>query len=341
VIFLEEGPMRVQLRALGAETAVIRAGRLRHPHRLAASVLRIASLARAWRADVIFGWMTKAHLYASPAAKLAGIPALWYQHGFPSRLNWMDRVATALPARGILACSRHVGEAQGRLRPRRPIRVVYPGVDLERFDPETLPRPAEARAQLGLPLDGPLIGIVGRLQRWKGIHVLIEAMRSLLAQHPGAHCFAVGGSHALEPDYPSELIRLIESLNLQDHVVLAGHQTNVDVWMQAADVIVHASNNEPFGMVIVEAMAMGKPVIATASGGPNELITDEVDGLLVPFGDSHSLAAALTRCLTDKELQERFALQARVASRRFSVRAYGDSFSHALSELAGQGQFAG
>jgi glycosyltransferase involved in cell wall biosynthesis len=335
VVFLEDGPMRAQLRALGAETAVIRAGRLRHPHRIAASVARIALLARAWRADLMFGWMTKANLYASPAAKLAGLPALWYQHGFPSSRNWMDRLATALPAQGILACSSHVGEAQAGLCPRRPIRVVYPGIDLERFDPRALPTPAEARARLRLPLEGPLIGIVGRLQRWKGIHVLIEAMPSVVGQHPSAHCFVVGGPHALEPDYRNELIRLIEALGLQDHILLAGHQRDVDVWMQAADVIVHASDNEPFGMVIIEAMAIGKPVIATASAGPKEIITDGVDGLLFPIADPNSLTTALMRCLADKELRERIAQKARATSERFSVGAYSDSFSHAIGELAG------
>jgi glycosyltransferase involved in cell wall biosynthesis len=324
----------VQLRALGAETAVIGAGRLRHPHRLAASVLRIASLARAWRADLIFGWMTKAHLYSSPAATLAGVPALWYQHGFPSRLNWMDRVATALPARGVLTCSSHVGQAQARLRPRRPIHVVYPGVDLERFDPETLPTPREARARLGLPLEGPLIGIVGRLQRWKGIHVLIDAMPAVLAEDPNAHCYVVGGTHALESGYRKELIRSIEALDLEDHVLLAGHRPNVEVWMQAADVIVHASNNEPLGMAIIEAMAIGKPVIAAASGGPREIITDGVDGLLVPSGDAAALADALIRCLSDKELRARLSQRAKTASGRFSLKAYTDSFSDAVSELA-------
>src|SRR2546426_2129703 len=105
--------------------------------------------------------------------------------------------------------------------------------------------------------------------------------------------------------------------------------------MQAADVIVQASDNEPFGMVIIEAMALGKPVIATASAGPREIITDEVDGLLVPFANPNSMAAALMRCLTDEEFREKIARGARTASRRFSVRAYSDSFSHAVSELAG------
>lgn len=325
--------MAARLRALGAETRIVPAGRLRHPHRLAASVLAISSLARAWRADLVIAWMTKAHLYASPAAKLAGVPALWYQHGNPSGRSWMDRAVTALPARGILACSRHVAEAQARVRPRRPVRVVYPGVDLERFDREALPTPSEARAKLGLSPDGPLLAIVGRLQRWKGIHVLIEAMSLVVRRYPDARCLVVGGPHALEPGYPGELARLIEMLDLPGRAVLVGHQPNVHEWMQAADVIVHASDNEPFGMVIVEAMAIGKPVIATASGGPHEIVKHEADGLLVPFGAPDALAGAILRYLADEGLRERVSKAARTSSRRFSTGIYANSFARAVRAL--------
>jgi len=92
----------------------------------------------------------------------------------------LDRAATALPARGIVAVSEAAGRAQRALRPHRPVAVVHPGVDLERFDSGRLPRPADARARLGLPAEGGLVGIVARLQRWKGVHVLIEALPQVI-----------------------------------------------------------------------------------------------------------------------------------------------------------------
>ena len=199
VIFLEPGPMVAQLQRLGAEVAVVDAGRLRQPHRHAAAVARIARLARRHRADVIVGWMVKSQLYAGPAAVLARLPAVWYQLGAPFEPSWLDRVATALPARGILAVSQYSADAQARIRPRRPLRVVRPGIELDRFDPAALPSPRAARARLGLPDDGPLVGIVGRLQHWKGIHVLVEAMPRILADHPRAHCVIVGGAHISSP----------------------------------------------------------------------------------------------------------------------------------------------
>ena len=95
------------------------------------------------------------------------------------------------------------------------------------------------------------------MQRWKGIHVLIEAMPIILKAHPDAHCVVVGGRHALEPDYPEFVQAKIGDLGLEAQVTLVGLQHNVPEWMQAMDVIVHASDHEPFGIVVIEAMALG------------------------------------------------------------------------------------
>ena len=90
--------------------------------------------------------------------------------------------------------------------------------------------------ELNLPTTGPLIGIVGRMQRWKGIHVLIEAMPAVLQKHPEAHAVIVGGKHDLEPEYPEQLEQLIAKLRLNDRILRVGLQTNVPVWMQAMDI---------------------------------------------------------------------------------------------------------
>src|SRR5439155_3346393 len=119
---------------------------------------------------------------------------------------------------------------------------------------------------------------VGRLQRWKGFHVLVEAMPRILRSHPAAQCVLVGGEHALEPDYKRFLEDRITSLGLQERIHLVGQQQNVAEWTTAMDVFVHASDREPFGMVVVEAMALGKPVVASADAGPTEVITPGVDG---------------------------------------------------------------
>jgi glycosyltransferase involved in cell wall biosynthesis len=211
---------------------------------------------------------------------------------------------------------------------------VYPGAEVDRFDPDRLMPPAAARARLGLPAAGPIIGIVSRLQRWKGIHVVIDAMDLLRRTHSTAHCIVVGGRHALEPHYEDDLERQIASLGLTEQVTLVGLQANVPEWMQAMDVIVHASDQEPFGIVVIEAMALGKPVIAGSGGGPAEIITDGVDGLLVPYGDVIAMAGALRRFLDDPSFAAQVGAAARERASEFSDRRYAENLIATLKELS-------
>ena len=333
VVFLEDGPMVGQVRELGVEARVVEAGRLREVPRFLAAVAAIARLVRREKVQLVVGWMNQGQLYGSPAAKLAGVPAVWYQLGIALSPGWNDRMATRLPALGILACSQAGAAAQARIAPKRPLRVVYPGVELERFEPARLPSPQEARRRLGLPPDGPLIGIVGRLQRWKGMHVLIEALPAVLRAHPDAHLVVVGGDHAQEPEYPALLRERVCALGLEDRVTMAGLQGNIPEWMQAMDVVVHASDREPFGIVIIEAMALGKPVVAGDAAGPTEIITGGLNGLLSPYGDAPALARAVLCYLDDPALARRTGAAARERAQDFSTQCYAQNLIAALREL--------
>ena len=333
VVFLGAGPMVATVRGWGVATDVVPAGRLRQPHRILSTVAAIRRHLRAARADVVLSWMGKAQLYGGAAAALEGVPAVWYQLGLPDRPNWQDRLATRLPARTVLTCSATATAAQAKLRPHRPTVTVHPGVDLSRFDAAALPTPAECRRTLGLPATGPLVGIVGRLQRWKGIHHLVDAMPAVLARHPDAHAVVVGGPHEFEPDYPAFLDARIDALHLRDRVIQAGLQSNVPEWMRAMDVVVHASDAEPFGIVVIEAMAMGKPTIATATAGPTEIITDGVDGLLWPPGDVAALSAAVLRAL-DGPAAAALAAAGRRRAADFDVRRYARSVADHVRSAA-------
>ena len=334
VVFTRDGPMVHEARALGYETHLFPVGRLRQLARRWSVIRAIARLARERRVSMVFGWMVASQTMAGPAAWLAGVPAAWYQVGLPEP-DWLDRLATLMPARGILVLSRDGAAAQARLWPPRPQRLVYPGASLERFDAARAESPAAARAALGLPPGGTLIGIVGRLQRWKGMHVLIDALPAVRARHPDAHVVIVGGAHEPEPDYPDELRSQVHRLGLDGAVTFAGFQTDVPRWMQAMDVIVHASDREPFGIVVIEAMALGKPVVAGAAGGPAEIITPGVDGLLAPFGDAGALAQALLQFLDDPGLAARCAVGAARRARDFSASRYATAFGDAVLELLG------
>ena len=334
VVFTEAGPMIAQVECLGITTFHVAAGQLRSPRRYVGTVKKIAAIVRSEKADGILSWMAKPHLYGAVAARLAKVPALWYQLGTPSN-HWIDRVATWLPAAGILACSRSVANAQRQLPPARQVHVVFPGVDLERFDPDVLPTPGEARQLLNLPAEGPIVGMVGRLQRWKGMHVLIKAMPAILDHYPAAHCVIVGGQHPLEPDYRAYLDKLVAELGLGDTVTMVGLHPNSEIWMQAMDVVVHASDNEPFGLVVIEAMALAKPVVAGAGGGPTEIITDGIDGLLTAYGDENAMSSAILRCLDSPDFAREIGALARARAAEFATPLYARKVSSVVREALG------
>jgi glycosyltransferase involved in cell wall biosynthesis len=329
----EEGPLIIEFESMGVPTCAIAAGRIRQPYQYLKTLRFLVKQIRRVRPDCVFSWMSKAHLYAGPAAWLTHTPALWYQHGIPSLNNAWDRAIARIPAKGIVATSQKAAAEQKKLRPYRPILVVPPGTDLQRFDPEALELSPVLRAKLGLPAKGALIGMVGRMQRWKGMHTLIEAMPIILRSYPEAHAVIVGGEHALEPDYPAYLRQRIEALGLQNRVILAGFQKNVEQWMQACDVVVHASDNEPFGIVVIEAMALGKPVVAGAEGGPREIITEGVDGLFAPFGQPEALAQAVLRYLQNPEFARQAGEAARRRAQEFSIQRYAQRFVEAVQTL--------
>jgi glycosyltransferase involved in cell wall biosynthesis len=165
------------------------------------------------------------------------------------------------------------------------------------------------------------------------MHVLVEAMPRVLRSYPNASCVVVGGEHAMEPDYPRFLGRRIAELGLGDRVLLAGLQPNVPVWMQAMDVVVHASDHEPFGIVILEAMALEKPVVAGDAGGPTEILTEGETGLLTPYGDAEALASAILRYLDDPAFARRVGRAARPCALTFSTGCYARSFLAAAREF--------
>ncbi|MBW4646443.1 MAG: glycosyltransferase family 4 protein [Goleter apudmare HA4340-LM2] len=330
-IFLEDGPMVEQVRSLGIDTQVVKSGRLRQVHRFISTVVGIATIAKREGVVAIVNWMWITQIYGGLAALIAGLPALWYQLEVPDNQNWLVRLATFIPAHTIITLSQDGKEAQGRIWPCRPRELVYPGVALDRFDPAILPSPREARLKLGLPEHGPLIGIVGRLQRWKGMHVLVEAMPQVLQKYPDAHCVVVGGKHDLEADYEEFLKTQIATLGLSDRVLMVGLQRNVPEWVQALDIFVHASDKEPFGIVIIEAMALGKPTIASNVGGPTEIITDSVNGLLTPYGDTDALAIAILRYLDNPEFTRSVGIAARQRALEFSTQRYAQNLIKTVS----------
>ena len=327
-VFFEDGPWPRELAGAGFRVEVIAAGRMRQLHRLAATVVRLAAVLRRRRPDLILNWTTKTQLYGAPAAVLAGMSdrVTWWQHAIPDR-DWTDRLAAPLPALAVGCYTHEAARAQERIFPSRSTYVVAAGA--------RAPGERAAAGPLELPRGVPIVGIVGRLQPWKGQERLLRAQRLLRERGHPIHLVVVGGdAHGLSSDYAASLPRLVEELGLADAVTMTGQVEDAGPYIEQMDILVNASDPEPFGIVLMEAMARGVAVVAVNSGGPSEFVEDGRNGALARSGEPAALADALEPLIASRELRERLAQAGRETFlSRFTEQAVGERFYRELERL--------
>jgi glycosyltransferase involved in cell wall biosynthesis len=328
VFFLRSGPFVDLVRAHGFEVCAKTDVRLRKPATCLEALKQVWRLSRMLKVNAIFSWIAYGHFFGGLAALCSRLPAVWYQVGFAS--GWIDRVASQIPAERIFAVSGYVAERQRRLGARRPIVSIWPGIDLSRYGKGDR---NELRSRLRLPLEGRIAVLVGRLQRWKGVHTAIAAMPRVIAAVPRARLMIVGGAHDLEPEYPGELAAQMKQSSAEHAVTMVGRQENVADWMSAADVVVHASRGEPFGIVVVEAMACGRPLVTGNDGGVTEAVRDGVEGIHVPYDDQERMAEALIRLFENDGLAKRMGQLGVERARHFSCERYASELCQELESV--------
>jgi glycosyltransferase involved in cell wall biosynthesis len=211
--------------------------------------------------------------------------------------------------------------------------VVTPGVEL---DDDASVVGDDVRAELGIPTERLVVGLVGRLQPGKGQDRLVAALARLRADGWDVHGLLVGGdAYGLSPEYAALLERLIPELGLEDFVTLTGQVADARRYFSAMDVAVSASSAEGFGIVIVEAMAAGLPVVAVGRGGPLEIVEPGVTGLLADSGKPADLAAAIEPLLANSERRaEMGAAGERRCRQRFAAEVTAERFAGELERIA-------
>ncbi|WP_203076728.1 glycosyltransferase family 4 protein [Falsiroseomonas ponticola] len=298
IVASQGGPMVAELEALGARHVALPL-RTKSPLGIWRNAAALADLVRQEGVALIHARSRAPAWSALLAARRTGAAFVTtyhgaYNEGFPGKRLYNsvmargDRVIAVSHFIADLVRARH-GVAEDRLR------VIHRGVDPRRFDPAAVPpdRVAALRAAWGAPDDRPVVLLPGRLTRWKGQAVLIEAMAAL----PG-NALAVLAGGGGEGEYRAGLVALARQHGVADRVRILGHVEALGTALLAADIVVHASTDaEAFGRTVIEAQAMGRPVIAADLGGPRETVEDGVTGWRVRPGDAAALAAALARVL--------------------------------------------
>ncbi|MCU1458132.1 MAG: glycosyltransferase family 1 protein, partial [Actinomycetia bacterium] len=329
VILGEDGPLVAELRSVGVAVEVLPLGAAARdlrkdrvtptgvPLGSALQTLRyVRRLARRLEEldpAIVHTNTLKAAVYGGAAARLARIPVVWHIRDriasdyLPAASVFALRLLAKTLPNAVITNSRATRATLGTLENRAaavPSPVTY----------DSVRQPLEAEDRPARPFT---VGILGRLSPWKGQHVFLEAFARAFPRGP-ERAVVVGGALFGEDGYAASLPVLAEQLGIGDRVHFAGFQNDIFAALAEIDVLVHASTlPEPFGQVIIEGMAAGLPVIATAAGGPLEIITDEVDGLFVPPDDPAAMARALVRLARSPELRARLGARASLRAERF------------------------
>jgi glycosyltransferase involved in cell wall biosynthesis len=264
---------------------------------------------------------------ATTFGRLAGgmrrIPTILHEHANLTDTPWFQKIADALlePLTDIsIAVSRSTAEflVNARQLPPDKVKVVYLGVPLEEFGRErSVDEIQSARAELGIAPGEFAIGSVTRLHDSKGNSFLVEAARQVLDERPHAKFFIVG-----EGPLRAELEQQAAGLGLGDRFVFAGFARDVARVVSAFDLSVFPSLWEGTPLTVFEALAMGKPILATDADGLRDVLTHDLDALVVPKRDARALASGVVRLIDDGALRDRLGAAARVTARQYDIAAF-------------------
>lgn len=252
-----------------------------------------------------------------------GIPAILHEHANHGDTPWFQKVADKILAPHTdlaIAVSESTGEftTRARLMPAERTKVVYLGAPLDEFARErSASEMAAARQALGIAPGTVAVGTITRLMPSKGNQYLIEAAPQVLARHPNVRFFVIG-----EGELQPALAAQAAALGLGDRFVFAGFTRDVAAALSALDLVVFPSLWEGTPLTVFEALAMGKPIVATDADGLLDVLTDRHDALIVPKANAGALAGAMCELLEHPERASRLGAEARKTGARYDIAAF-------------------
>jgi len=289
------------------------------------TIIQLFKLFKRIKPDIVHTHTSKAGILGRWAAFFAHVPIIIHTphghifFGYFGRLKtrffmWVERITTLITDR-IIALTKREGKdyLNFKIAPRRKIIVIHSGIDLNNIRNPGI-SPKEMRNSLDIREYQKVIGMIGRLVPVKGHAYLIEAAREVVYEFPES-LFLLIGDGPLRPNLEERVHRL----GLERNFRFLGWRSDIPELLSVIDILVHPSLNEGMGRVLAEAMAAGKPVIASLVGGIPDLIIDRVTGLLVPPGQTRALAGAIKELLQNDRLCKRLGDNGRIRAEMFDV----------------------
>ncbi len=279
--------------------------RIRDIGAVISSILKLSKFIREINPQIVHCNNLKSNLIGSFAGRLARKKVIWhirdrYESDYlPMPVVSVLRLLARYVPHGVVANSQSTLETV-KLPAGKPSWVIYSGIRLPVERPDR---------HFGSPVR---IGMVGRIAPWKGQHIFLEAASEVAKRFADTEFVVIGAALFGEDDYTNQVKQRANQPDLEGRVLWEGFRDDVINAIDSLDIVVHASvTAEPFGQVVVEGMAMKKPVIATAGGGVLEIIQDGENGFLVPMNDSHAMAETICRVLANPDESTQIGRKAR------------------------------
>jgi glycosyltransferase involved in cell wall biosynthesis len=283
-------------------------------------VRELARFMRRRHIDLLHTNSLKSDLVGGLAAKLTRTPLIWHVRDRITADYLPPKVARTFRLLGrclpdLIIADSHAVAATLSPRPSKRIHVVHEGTPHEEFALHSQPRDS------GQSEDTQIIGLVGRISPWKGQDIFLRAAGMVRRKYPAARFYVIGAALFDESGFEQKLHQLAADLDLGDALTFTGFRNDIHRAIAELDVLVHASTRpEPFGQVIIEGMAAGKPVVATNAGGVPEIVEDGVTGFLVPMSDPERMAEAIDRLLADPKMAREMGLRGQAhVTQNFSI----------------------
>ncbi len=331
-------PALNELRVVGRRFSPL--AKIRAWRELQQAAHRLRAVASELRPDVLLSCTNKDHFVAGSVGRDLGIPSAWWVNdilssdffGWPVRRTFVSRARRLRPR--LAAVSEFGRDALLREGvPSDAVRTVHNGIPLERYRRDDR-RPL--RTVLGVAAHEPLIGIVGRITPWKGQDIVLRvANQWIRAGRPG-HFAIIGAAFNEDAPFEAHLRETARKHGIVDRFHFVPFQPDIISALSSLDFLLHASTKpEPFGRVLIEAMAVGVPVIGARSGGVPEIVTDGVDGALVTPGDVNGYVHALEHGLQPGVTESRAQAGLRTVHERFGMERVFSDWHQLLKESIG------
>lgn len=300
----QEGALSQRLTSMDIPFKIIQMPRIRSVNisGILKSVINLVRFIGQEDIDIIHSQSIRTHIYGAIAGKIKGISLVWHERNLITT-EYMDpdRVLGFIP--DIIICNSMAIARRFSKKGILPekVKVVYNGVDLDLFNPSI--DGGDIRRRFGISRDVIVVGIASRFSQDKGHDTFLQVARMIVDRYKDGIYFLIAGGAVFEEDAYREakLRKMSVDMGLEERVIFTGPRTDMPRVYAAMDIVVLASYAEPCGRVLFEAMSMGKPLVATDTGGTPEIVVDGVTGILVPPHSPVHMADAIMKLIKDRD----------------------------------------